>query len=219
MSPEEVAEIRRKCSRKMRYMNHLFCEGKIRTRFHFGRNSSMSYFGMWRFHHRNGFIRELYRLAQAGEVPSLIVFGVGNHELTAARSSGTDEACPEECLCAAGFLEYFDTLKTILQGDHHFRHVPTVVLLPSAQNEDLKPPDYAWQNNDLVQVFNSKATQILDGGRGSVRFLDPLFVTKARKSDSVDSVHYGPTTNRLLVQAVLNHICRETPQGVRRVKL
>ena len=32
------------------------------------------------------------------------------------------------------------------------------------QNEDLKPPDYAWQNNDLVQVFNSKATQILGGG-------------------------------------------------------
>lgn len=207
LTPEEVEEVRTKCSRKLRYMNHLFCEGKIRTRFDFGSGSSISYYGMWRFHHRNGLFRELYRLAERGETPKLIVLGIGNHELNAARSIGTDNVCPEDCLCAPGFTEWFDTVRTILDGDLIYRHVPTIVMLPSAQNEDLKPADYAWQNNDLVLVFNARAKAVLGHSR-SVRWLDTFQLTEGRMHDSVDSIHFGTSTNAMLVQVVLNHFCQ-----------
>jgi hypothetical protein len=103
--------VKAKCSRKTRYMNHLFCEGKIRSRFQLPNGTKLAYYGLWRFHHRNGFVRELYRRARAGDAPAAVVFGVGNHELAAVRAGGTDLACPEECLCSAGFTDFFDTIK------------------------------------------------------------------------------------------------------------
>jgi hypothetical protein len=37
-------------------------------------------------------------------------------------------------------------------------------------------------------------------GGGPVRLLDPLPATSARGADSVDSIHFGAATNRMLVQ-------------------
>ncbi|EKX40797.1 hypothetical protein GUITHDRAFT_142434 [Guillardia theta CCMP2712] len=206
-SPEEIEEIRTKCSRKLRYMNHLFCEGKIKTSFNIGEGGRLLYYGMWRFIHRNLFLQEVYRMLDGPGAPSLIVLGVGNHELNAVRVAGTDAACPEECLCSAGFSSWFDTLRVIFEGDRYLRTIPIVFVLPSAQNEDLKPPDYAWQNNDLVLLFNERAKSIFSPS-SNVRIFDTFWMTTMRMQDSVDSIHYGKATNAMLVQVLLNHACK-----------
>ena len=35
------------------------------------------------------------------------------------------QVCPEECLCAPGFTDWFDTLKTVLEGDPVLRGICT----------------------------------------------------------------------------------------------
>jgi hypothetical protein len=222
--PAVAADIRRRCSRRMRYVNHIFCEGRIRTRFDLPGGGRLDYFGVWGFRHRNGLLRELYHRAAAGRPPGLLVVGVGSHELGAARRLGTEEGCPDECACGPGFADWFDTLRAVLEGDAALRAVPAVMVLPAAQNEALKPPDYAWQTNDLVLLFNARAAAILDaaapggGGAGRARpgkggrvgVLDPFWMTAARAGDSVDSVHYGAATNAMLAQVLFNHLCPDS---------
>jgi hypothetical protein len=227
--PAVAADIRRRCSRRMRYVNHIFCEGRIRTRFDLAGGGRLEYFGVWGFRHRNGLLRELYRRVAAGQPPDLLVVGVGSHELAAVRRLGTEEGCPDECPCGLGFTEWFDTLRAVLEGDAVLRAVPAVMVLPAAQNEALKPPDYAWQTNDLVLLFNARAVAILDaaaaagdtrvpgpvragGAAGRVGVFDPFWMTAARASDSVDSVHYGASTNAMLAQVLFNHFCSGSAQ-------
>ena len=215
-TPEAEADIRHRCSRRMRYVNHIFCEGRIRTRFDLDGGGRLDYFGVWSFQHRNALLRELYRRMDEGRPPAMLVLGVGSHELAAVRWAGTADYCPEECVCASGLREWFSTLQTVLEGDATLRDVPAVMVLPAAQNEALKPADYAWQSNDLVLHFNARAAAVLAagrptgraGGRGGLAVLDPYWMTVGRGGDSVDSVHYGSATNVMLAQLLLNHFCR-----------
>ena len=218
-SAAEAADIRQRCSRRMRYVNHIFCEGRIRTRFDLDGGGRLDYFGVWGFRHRNALLRELYRRIDASRPPALLVLGVGSHELASVRRAGTADECPEECVCGGGLRDWFDTLGAVLEGDALLRRVPAVMVLPAAQNEALKPPDYAWQTNDLVLLFNARAAAALEagsgGGRGQggrVRVFDPFWMTAGRGDDSVDSVHYGEGTNAMLAQILLNHFCPTASQ-------
>jgi hypothetical protein len=212
----EEADIRHRCSRRMRYVNHIFCEGRIRNRFDLDGGGRLDYLGVWSFRHRNGLLKELYRRIDAGQPPAMLVLGVGSHELAAVRSAGTAGECPEECVCGSGsgLREWFDTLQAVLEGDSTLRGVPTVMVLPAAQNEALKPADYAWQTNDLVLLFNARAAAVLAAARSAGRtggltmeVLDPFWMTVERGDDSVDSVHYGGGTNAMLAQVLFNHFC------------
>ena len=51
----------------------------------------IDYYGMFRFHHRNNFLRELFGRINSGRAPSLMVLGIGNHELNAVRALATEE--------------------------------------------------------------------------------------------------------------------------------